>query len=142
MCASQKVRTLTFETFQYRSKVNMIAVEHVKKQELFFTFYYQGVGQCCALAAAKGQLISKANFLVLIRTKKRTKLFFDFCPKDLKQVKSKNKCVYYVKYPLINIIKCLHFFDLTHFQRLGQKSKNSSVVFFGSNENKKIFFRN
>ena len=30
--------------------------------------------------AAKGQIISKANFLVLIWTKNRTKLFFDFCP--------------------------------------------------------------
>ena len=29
----------------------------------------------------KGQLISKANFLALIWTKKRTKLFFDFCPR-------------------------------------------------------------
>ena len=35
----------------------------------------------------KGQIISKANFLVLIGTKKHTKLFFDFCPKDLKWVK-------------------------------------------------------
>ena len=32
----------------------------------------------------KGQLISKSNFLVLIWTKNRTKLLFDFCPKDLK----------------------------------------------------------
>ena len=32
----------------------------------------------------KGQLISKANFLGLIWTKKRTKLFFDIGPKDLK----------------------------------------------------------
>ena len=32
----------------------------------------------------KGQLFSKANFLVLIWTQKWTKLFFDFCPKDLK----------------------------------------------------------
>ena len=29
---------------------------------------------------SKGQLISKANFLVLIWTKNQTKLFFDFCP--------------------------------------------------------------
>ena len=32
----------------------------------------------------KGQWISEVNFLVLIWTKKLTKLFFDFCPKDLK----------------------------------------------------------
>ena len=31
-------------------------------------------------ATAKGLLISKENLLVLIWTKKRTKLFFDFCP--------------------------------------------------------------
>ena len=37
----------------------------------------------------KGQLISKSNFLVLICTKNQTKFFFDFCPKDLKWVKSK-----------------------------------------------------
>ena len=37
----------------------------------------------------KGQLISKANFLVLIWAKNGMKLFFDFCPKDLKWVKSK-----------------------------------------------------
>ena len=33
---------------------------------------------------SKGQLISKSNFLVLIWTKKWTKLFFDFCLKDQK----------------------------------------------------------
>ena len=38
------------------------------------------------------------------------KLFFDICPKDLKWVKSKNKGIYYVKYPLINTTKCLQFF--------------------------------
>ena len=32
------------------------------------------------LCSIKGQLISKANFLVLIWTKTRTKLLFDFCP--------------------------------------------------------------
>ena len=32
----------------------------------------------------KGQLISKANFLVLIWTKKWLKLFFDFYPKNVK----------------------------------------------------------
>ena len=32
------------------------------------------------LSKAKGQLISKANFHVLIWTKNPTKLFFDFCP--------------------------------------------------------------
>ena len=36
------------------------------------------------LRSGKGQLFSKANFFVLIWTKKRTKLFFEFCPNDLK----------------------------------------------------------
>ena len=37
--------------------------------------------------ATKGQIISKSNFLVLIWTKNRTKLFFDFFPEDWKWVK-------------------------------------------------------
>ena len=40
--------------------------------------------QIWLLSFIKGQLISKANFRVLIWTKKRTKFFFEFCPKDLK----------------------------------------------------------
>ena len=36
------------------------------------------------LLATKDKLILKANFLVLIETKKPTKLFFDFCPNTLK----------------------------------------------------------
>ena len=35
---------------------------------------------CKSFEITKGQLISKANFLVLIYTKNPTKLFFDFCP--------------------------------------------------------------
>ena len=85
----------------------------------------------------KGPLISKANFLVLIWTQKWTKLFFDFCPKDLKYVKWK-KC-YYVKYPLINIIKCLHFFDLDPFKKSDMiillfYMKISKVTFLCKNE--------
>ena len=52
----------------------------------------------------------KQIFLFSFEPKKRTKLFFDFCPKDLKQVNSKNKGIYYVKQPLVNIIKCLPVF--------------------------------
>ena len=37
--------------------------------------------------SAKGQLISKAKFKVLIWTKKGTKIFLDFCPSSLKWVK-------------------------------------------------------
>ena len=43
----------------------------------------------------------KQNFLVLIWTKNRTKLFFDFCPKDLKWVKWKINASIEIKYPLI-----------------------------------------
>ena len=32
--------------------------------------------------------------------------------------------------PLINVIKCLHLFDLTHFQRLGQKLKKELFIFW------------
>ena len=42
-------------------------------------------------------------------------LYYYFWPKDLKW---ENKGLYYVKYPLINVIKCLHFFDSTHVRRL------------------------
>ena len=34
-----------------------------------------------------------------------------------------------IKYPLNIIIKWLHFFDLTHFRSLGQKSKNNFFQF-------------
>ena len=40
-------------------------------------------------AFTEGQMISKANFLVLIWTKNQTELFFDFCPSILKEVGSK-----------------------------------------------------
>ena len=46
----------------------------------------------------------------------------------------KIKCLYCIKYPLINIIKCHHFLYLTHL--------DSFRSFFGSNENKKICFWN
>ena len=47
------------------------------------------------LFQSKGQWVSKADCLVLIWTKNWTKLFFDFCPKDLKSVKKNN--VYCIK---------------------------------------------
>ena len=52
----------------------------------------------------------------------------------------KNQCLYCIIYPLINVIKCIHFFDLTHFRGQGRNQKKHS--FFGSNENIKICFRN
>ena len=39
----------------------------------------------------KGQVISKANFEVFIYTKNRTKIFFYFCPRCLKWIKSKKE---------------------------------------------------
>ena len=63
----------------------------------------------------KGQLIWYANFFIPALASKKslnqTTLLYD-----------------YVNYPLIGDIKCLYFFDLTSFKRLGQKSK---VVSFG-----------
>ena len=38
-----------------------------------------------------------------------------------------NKCLYCIKYPVTNIIKCVNFFDLT--QRLWQNSKINFVHF-------------
>ena len=61
----------------------------------------------------------KQIFLFSFEPKNEQYNFFDFCPKDLKYVKSKKKGTYYVKFPLI---KSLHFFDSTHFLRLGHKS--------------------
>ena len=52
---------------------------------------------------------SNYHFLFSFEQKKRMKLFFDFCPKNIKSVKSKNIGTYYVTYPLINIIKSFHF---------------------------------
>ena len=43
------------------------------------------------VVCAKGQLISKADLKVFIRTKKPTKIFLYFGPSSLKWVKSKNK---------------------------------------------------
>ena len=66
--------------------------------------------------------------LVLTSSKERAKYLFDLCTKDLKWVKPKNKCLYYMKKTPISIIKCLHFFWIIPFQRLWQKSKNISFV--------------
>ena len=55
------------------------------------------------VVCAKGQLISKANFHVLIWTKKGMKLFFDICPRSNKEIKVSHLiCTY-------NMIRCLHF---------------------------------
>ena len=69
----------------------------------------------------------KQIFLILF-SPKTSELFFDCCPKDLKWVKSKTKPLFYIKYPLINMINCLHFL-FNSFQRLGQKSKNNFNCF-------------
>ena len=58
----------------------------------------------------KGQLISKRLLEKIIWTKIATKKFDSFCPGG--QIK-KIKTLYYIKYPIIDIRKCLYFFDLT-----------------------------
>ena len=59
---------------------------------------------------AKGQLISKCLLEKIVWTKIATKKFDNFCPGG--QIK-KIKTLYYIKYPIIDIRKCLYFFDLT-----------------------------
>ena len=55
----------------------------------------------------KGQLISKRLLEKIVWTKIATKKFDNFCPGG--QIK-KIKTLYYIKYPIINIRKCLYFF--------------------------------
>ena len=40
----------------------------------------------------------------------------------------------------IDIIKWLHFFDLTHFRSLGQKSKNNFIPFLAQMRTRKFAF--
>ena len=63
-----------------------------------------------SLMFSKGQIISKCLLGVIVWTKLATKKFDNFCPAG--QIK-KIKTLYYIKYPIINIKKCLYFFDLT-----------------------------
>ena len=47
----------------------------------------------------------------------------------------------YIKFTLINITKWLYFFLFFYlFLQARKKAKNNFVRFFGSNENKKIYF--
>ena len=64
----------------------------------------------CLWVTPKGQLISKRLLEKIVWTKIATKKFDNFCPGG--QIK-KIKTLYYIKYPIINIRKCLYFFDLT-----------------------------
>ena len=57
----------------------------------------------------KGQIISKCLLGVIVWTKIATKKFDNFCPDG----QIKKKTLYYIEYPIINIKKCLYFFDLT-----------------------------
>ena len=59
---------------------------------------------------AKGQLISKSLLEKIVWTKIATKKFDNFCPGG--QIK-KIKTLYYIEYPIIDIRKCIYFFDLT-----------------------------
>ena len=48
----------------------------------------------------------------------------------------------YIKYPLVSVIKCLYFVDLTSFKRLGQKSLKRFRWFFGRKDDTKKTFWN
>ena len=66
------------------------------------------------------------NCLVFLRIKKYTDTYV-FDTINLKWWNQKLYYTNYAKYPLISMIKCPCFFDLTYSQRLGQKSwKNIS----------------
>ena len=71
------------------------------------TSNYGAVG---TLVGTKGQLISKYLLEKIVWTKIATKKFDHFCPGG--QIK-KIMTLYYIKYPIIDIRKCLYFFDLT-----------------------------
>ena len=79
---------------------------------------------------SKGQLISKRVLEQIIWTKIATKKFDNFCPGG--QIK-KIKTLYYIKYPIIDIRKCLYFFDLTNRAEI--------VKFFRCYFGPKIFFQ-
>ena len=59
----------------------------------------------------KGQLLSKRLLEKIVWTKIATKKFDNFCPGG--QIK-KIKTLYYIKYPIIDIRKCLYFFYFYH----------------------------
>ena len=104
----------------------------------------------------------KINILTIIINVRRQKrkvskfrkqiLLFSFEPKNerfflisalriFNRSNQKIKGAYYVKYPHINIIKCIYFFDATHFLRLGQKSKNNFVRFLVQMRSRKFAFQ-
>ena len=49
---------------------------------------------------------------------------------------TKNKCLYYIQYPLIDIIKCLRDLDLTNFRN----QKNNFVRFLEEMRTRKFAF--
>ena len=71
---------------------------------------------------SKGHLISKANFLVLIWTKKWMKLFFDFCPSLSNESNQKMKALYHINQGVFYTIEGLVLY-VTHFRSLEQNSK-------------------
>ena len=84
------------------------------------------------ISSAEGQLISNVLLVSKLLPKKQQKKFQDFCPGLKKEVKSKKQCKR-VKMKSSNQcsgVKCPYFFDLTSFQRLGQKSWKKICWFF------------
>ena len=81
-----------------------------------------------SICVCKVQLISKCLFGVIVLTKKDNEFFSRISA--LASKKWLNKKLYYtnyVKQPLVSIINCLYFFDLTSFKRLVQKSLKKSI---------------
>ena len=76
------------------------------------------------------------QIFLLISSKNRTELFFDFCPKDLKWVK-KNAFII-SKYPLINIIKCLFIW---HILEAKAEFKNNFVRFWRKWEQENLLLK-
>ena len=70
----------------------------------------------------------KQIFLFSYVPKNKRNHFLISARNDLKEVKSKSKGTFYVKCPLINIIKSLHFYVSTHFRSQGRNQKIISFV--------------
>ena len=70
---------------------------------------------------SKGQIISEWNFGAFIfqNTNKTIWQTSALEPKS-GQIK-KNKGIYYIKYPIMNVMKCIYFIDLTTLWELGQE---------------------
>ena len=101
-CSSNQTPNLEFK---YYTKMSLLSKCPFLIFRILIHLYYLEI-----LCVAKGQLISKRLLQKIIWTKIATKKFDNFCPGG--QIK-KIKTLYYIKYPIIDIRKCLYFFYLT-----------------------------